>query len=278
MSTFQGYMRATVWGDKRAVYPGFVQPKHNGIRCLDDGWHGWTREGNLQKPHVQELIKRLRRKCEHKGLKDGELVLPRQDFSFQQTQSAVAGENENSHLLEYHIFDGYVNATHKFSKRLELPFINVETYPVTSLEEVEYWYDTFLEMGYEGLIFRADQPYKFGSAGRWLMKKKPKDAGEFICIGIWDGKGKNKGTPTFRLARPDVPYVPGAAATDKNSFGAVPACDYDKKRELWKRYKDGSCIGQYYMVEFADRYDSGVPQFPVGIDFRQVDGGHHEYK
>lgn len=279
MNTFPGYMRATVFAPKRAVFPAYVQPKHNGIRCLTDGIAAWTREGNEHAPHIQRLM--VASQFPPSGWwHDGELVLPRHEFSFQQTQSAVAAENENSHRLEYVTFDAFNPTTllgQIFSSRKEnVSSINCETHRVTSMEEVENWYKDFLERGYEGLIFRQDVPYKLGSAGRRLMKYKPKEDAEFRCIGIVENTGKAAGTPTFRLLRPDVDYTAGTPADKKNSFGATPKGDYDKKRELWERYKDGSCIGKWYRVEFADRYDSGVPQFPVGLGFREVDGGDHE--
>lgn len=277
MSEFPGYMRATVFAPKRASFPAYVQPKHNGIRGITDGFTAWTREGNLHAEHIQKLVKSLPR-TPGGWFHDGEFVLPREEFSFQQTQSAVAAENENSHLLEYPVFDAYKPALFgtTFSGRMILSGITCETHLVHSMAEVEKWYKDFLARGYEGLIFRMDRPYKLGSAGRNLMKKKPKDSAEFICIGIWEGVGKNKGVPTFRLARPDVPFIEGAPATDKNSFGAVPKGKYNKKKALWEKYRDGSCIDKYYMVEFADRYDSGVPQFPVGLGFREVDGPNYE--
>jgi ATP-dependent DNA ligase len=279
MSEFPGYMRATVFAPKRASFPAYVQPKHNGIRCITDGVTAWTREGNLHADHIQRLIGSLPqapRGC----WSDGELVLPKERFSFQQTQSAVAAENENSHLLEYKVFDIYRPAFfgETFSER-KGQGVTCATYKVTDMIGVEYWYERFLDEGYEGLIFRMDTPYKLGSAGRYLMKYKPKDDAEFRCIGIVENTGKAAGTPTFRLLRPDVDYTAGTPADKKNSFGATPKGDYDKKRELWEKYKDGSCIGKWYKVEFADRYDSGVPQFPVGLGFRDVDGpGYEETK
>ncbi len=180
---FQGYMRATVFSPKRAKYPGFVQPKHNGIRCLWDGRLAYTREGNIHKSHIQKLVRTL---PVPKGwVSDGELVLPRDRFSFQQTQSAVAAENENSPLLHYPVFDTYNGAIvgPVFHERYHQRNVNCLTYYVDNLEEVDYWYDTFLEMGYEGLIFRTDTPYLFGSAGRNLMKKIPRRLG---CAAISD--------------------------------------------------------------------------------------------
>lgn len=281
MNKFPGYMRATVFAPKRASFPAYVQPKHNGIRCIWDGKTAWTREGNLHAPHIQNLMWYKLTSPPLSGWRqDGELVLPKEQFSFQKTQSAVAAENENSHLLVYVTFDAYnlsawPGITFK-NRWTEDNQIICETHLVRDMAEVEHWYNDFLARGYEGLIFRMDTPYRFGSAGRALMKYKPVDSAEFICIGVWEGRGKNVGVPTFRLARPDVPYIPGAPATAKNSFGAVPKGEYPEKKALWLKYKDGSCIGKHYIVEFADRYDSGCPQFPVGIDFREVDGPNYE--
>ena len=273
MSNFPGYMRATVFADKRATFPAYVQPKHNGIRCITGNrTYAWTREGNQHADHIQRLTYSLPAPPDG-WLHDGELVLPRHQFSFQQTQSAVAAENENSHLLEYVTFDafnlGLPDAI--FRGRMNDTQLTCETHLVHDIEEVEYWYNDFLERGYEGLIFRMNTPYKIGSAGRNLMKKKPVDSAEFIIIGVWEGMGKNVGVPTFRLARPDVPYIPRAPATKKNSFGAVPKGEYSEKKALWERYKDGSCVGLPYTVEFADTYDSGCPQFPVGIGVRDYE-------
>jgi ATP-dependent DNA ligase len=273
-------MRATVFAPKRASFPAFVQPKHNGVRCITDGKTAWTREGNLHADHIQRMI----RSWYDAGAlgqticwRDGELVLPKERFSFQKTQSAVAAENENSHLLTYPIFDVYRPALfgETFSERKACG-VTCATYKVTDMIGVEYWYERFLDEGYEGLIFRMDTPYKLGSAGRYLMKYKPKDSAEFLCIDVWEGKGKNVGVPTFRLLRPDVTYELGMEATKKNTFGAVPKGEYPEKKALWQRYRDNSCRGLYYIVEFADLYDSGVPQFPVGLGFRDVDGPAYE--
>ena len=199
--------------------------------------------------------------------------MPREDFSFQKTQSAVAAENENSHLLDYKVFDaqpGHLGGP-TFRNRFKTGIITCETHLVKSLEELEHWYEDFLDRGYEGLIYRFDCPYVFGST-KCLMKKKPIDSAEFIIVDVWQGKGKNIGVPTYRLARPDYPpWEPGLKATKKNTFGAVPKGDYDEKKALWLKHGDGSVNGKPYTVEFADRYDSGCPQFPIGIGVRDYE-------
>jgi len=270
--TFHGYMRATVFAPKRAKYPALVQPKHNGIRCLWDDETAWSREGHIFKPHIHELC-RKKFGTGGKWVRDGELILPRFEFSLQQTQSAVTAEGEHSHLLQMPVFDVHNRAIGGpvFSERQASGLIDTQTIAVTDYEEVEYWYDTFLEMGFEGLIFRTDTSYLFGSAARNLMKKKPVKHAEFIIVGVWQGEGKNLGVPIYRLARPDVAYIHGAPATSKNTFGCVPKGEYWMKKWLWEQHKDGSVKGKMYTIECADFYDSGVPQFPIGIGVRDYE-------
>jgi ATP-dependent DNA ligase len=168
---------------------------------------------------------------------DGELVLPRDEFSL---------------------------------ARAKWPQVTCQTFPVNDLDEVDFYYDQFLEQGYEGLIFRTDTPYRYGSAGRTLMKYKPVKHAEFICLAVWEGTGKNVGVPVYRLQRPDVPtHLIGDAVTSKNTFGCVPKGTYEEKRALWDRRHEA--IGKPYTIECADFYDSGVPQFPIGIGVRDYE-------
>lgn len=278
MSIFQGYMRATVFEDKRAKFPGYIQPKDNGIRCLwDDATKiPWTREGHEHCPHIQDMLyDRLRHKVPAGWTLDGELILNRHVYTFQKCQSAVTAEGHLSSSLVYVIFDGYNKAEPGliFSERLKVlkGLIATPTMIIPDLRQLNLWYKHWLRDKYEGLIFRTDVPYIFGSAARNLMKKKPVKHAEFIIIGVWEGTGKNAGMPVYRLARPDVPYIAGAEATTKNSFGAVPEGDYEQKRDLWKEAQSTNLIGLPYTVKFWDYYESGVPQFPIGIGVRDYE-------
>jgi len=274
--TFQGYMRATVFEDKRAKMPGYAQPKDNGIRCLWGGRVAWTREGNRHCNHIQDIVwHKLRGLVPEGWTVDGELILNRHVYSFQKCQSAVKKDNHLSSSLEYVVFDGYNKAEPGliFSERLKVlkRLIATPTVIIPDLQRLDFWYKKWLSDGYEGLIYRADVPYIFGSGGRNLMKKKPVKHAEFIIIGVWEGTGKNAGTPVYRLARPDVPYVPGAAASVKNSFGAVPEGSYSEKRGLLAEAQMFNLIGKPYTVKFWDYYESGVPQFPIGIGVRDYE-------
>ncbi len=269
------FMAATVYEESRARFPALVQPKHNGIRCLWDGDIALTKNGNPHKPHIQKLLqgKKSKWQCHFNDLwtLDGELVLPREGYSFQQAQSAIKKENGNSHLIQFPVFDCFNRNLPGWSFTSRSGEVDTPCYKVESHEEVCHWHDTFVEQGYEGLIFRRDVPYRLGSGGNALMKKKyPKDS-EFRILAVWEGKGKNKGTPTYRCQRPDVAPVEigRTPVTVKNSFGATPEGDYDYKRQLWKDRADA--IGKPLTVRYWDVYDSGVPQFPIGVAIRDYE-------
>lgn len=262
------YMRATVFEDKRAKFGAgaFVQPKHNGIRFLFDGDTAISKEGKEFLPHVAEMLKTYL--VHRKGwVEDGELMLPK-PYGLQDIQSAVTKKQELSELLYPVVFDLQASGP-VFSDRMAEGYVNCQTKEVKDLIAVKYWYDQFLKDGHEGLIFRTNTPYIFGSAGRHLMKLKPHHDEEFLIIGVWEGQGKNSETPVFRCLRPDASYNPGDIATKKNSFGVVPEGTYQHKRELWKRRSD--LIGKQLTIRYWDKYSSGVPQFPISVAVRDYE-------
>lgn len=264
------YMKATVYEEKRARFPAFVQPKHNGIRCLWNGERTMSREGNEFKPHVNAMLRRTYGDFLQDGwVLDGELMLPK-PYKLQDVQSAVKGDNDLNDLLYYELFDGHNGRVGgpSFAMRREILPLTVETHKVFDTAEVQHWYEKFLDDGHEGLIFRTDAPYQFGSGARHLMKLKPAHDEEFEIIGIWEGKGKFKGMPTFRLPRPGV-WVRGEQATTKNSFGCSPEGTFEQKRKMWTDRK--RLYGKFLTVRYWDKYASGVPQFPIGVCVRDYE-------
>lgn len=275
MSKSKSYMRATVYEPERCLFPAFVQPKHNGIRFLDDGETVLTREENEHAPHIQRLIRETWGKPPAGWTRDGEACFPiGSGYSLQQAQSAVKREQEKSMGLIFPVFDGFNLSGEPcqiFSNRYTEVGADCLTVPVTCLEEVDRYYEKWLAEGYEGLIFRTDRQYRLGSGLHHLMKRKPVKHAEFRIIAVWEGKGKNAGTPVYRLQRPDVPDVVIGIdkVTSKNTFGACPDGPYEGKREMWDERHD--VLGQMLTVRFWDYYDSGVPQFPIAEAVRNYE-------
>lgn len=269
MSKSKSYMAATVWEAKRAIFPAFVQPKHNGIRFLDNGVTVVTREGNLHAPHIQRQVREAWGRPPAGWTRDGEACFPIEaGISIQRTIGAVKKEKPLSAGLIFPVFDGYNKEVgFDFSDR----FIHVggdcQTRQVTCVEEVDELYEIWLAQGYEGLIFRTDSRYRFGSGLERLMKRKPIKHAEFKIAGVWEGKGKAVGTPVYRLWRPGC--GPDGPVNLRTTFGASPDGPYIDRYEMWD--ERDAVIGQMLTIKCWDFFDSGIPQFPIACVVRNYE-------
>ncbi len=270
MSKSKEYMRATTWDAKRCIFPAYVQPKHNGIRFLDDGELVVTREGNAHKPHIQKMVRERLGKPPQGWTRDGEVCFPiEQGISIQRTNGAVKKEKPLSKDLIFPVFDGFRSHvdTSTFLERSILINADCLTLRVTCLEEVDHYYDEWLAQGYEGLIFRTNSTYRFGSGLERLMKRKPVKHAEFQIAAVWEGSGKAKGTPVYRLWRPG--HGPGEAINIKTTFGSSPDGKYEDRYEMWAERDE--VLGQMLTIRCWDFYDSGVPQFPIAETVRNYE-------
>lgn len=270
MSKSKMYMRATVWDAKKAIFPAFVQPKFNGVRFLDNGVDVVTREGNSHAPHIQRMVREAWGKPPKGWTRDGEACFPiEQGISIQRTIGAVKKEKPLSAGLIFPVFDGLNTdrpSINFFERSLSVS-IDCLTLRVACLEEVDAYYEQWLAAGYEGLIFRTNSPYRFGSGLERLMKRKPIKHAEFVIAAVWEGKGKAAGTPVYRLWRPG--HDVGEEVNNKTTFGASPDGPYIDRYEMWAERHE--VVGQMLTVRFWDRYDSGVPQFPQAETVRNYE-------
>jgi hypothetical protein len=260
----------TVWEAKKATFPAFVQPKHNGIRFLDNGVTVLTREGNEHKPHIQKMVREAWGKPPQGWTRDGEACFPiEQGISIQRTNGAVKKEKPLSADLIFPVFDGLCKASPamNFSSRYTIIGGDCLTRQVTCVEEVDAYYDEWLAAGYEGLIFRTDSPYRWGSALDRVMKRKPIKHAEFKIAAVWEGSGKAAGTPVYRLWRPG--HGPGEEISNKTTFGASPDGPYEDRYDMWEERHE--VIGQMLTIRCWDFYDSGVPQFPIAETVRNYE-------
>lgn len=269
MSKSTSYMRATVYDPAKCLFPAFVQPKFNGVRFLDDGVVVLTREGNEHPPHIQRMVREAWGKPPQGWTRDGEACFPIEaGISIQRTIGAVKKEKPLSAGLIFPVFDG-LNRTYdtNFSGRFSIVRGDCMTRQVTCVEEVDAYYEEWLTAGYEGLIFRTNSPYRFGSGLERLMKRKPLKHTEFKIAAVWEGKGKAVGTPIYRLWRPE--HGPGEEVNTKTTFGASPDGPYADRYEMWAERED--VIGQMLTIKCWDFYDSGVPQFPIAAVVRNYE-------
>lgn len=219
--------------------PLWVQRKYNGIRCVvtlnerpeEDGGnsvvaYSRTRHEFKGFSHLkEELLPVLEYFWESRDIKlyiDGEAYKHGVDL---QTISGISRREIDADAvdvkLDYYIFDVFdlEQPDLKYSERKlildslfeQFPNLtyckNVETFSVSSEEEIDLRYKQFLDEGFEGAMLRLDKPYKFSDNdyhSPWLLKMKPVLDAEFKIVNYTAGyKGKSEGTLMFVVETPE---------------------------------------------------------------------------
>lgn len=194
-------MLLTDWEAPRdMVFPGYAQPKLNGVRALYDPAIGfYTRQHKLWKPEVLAHIK----PPASAHVLDGELYC--HGMSRQEINARVAVNRIEAHpdaaAITYHIFD-VVNTAKAFRHRNEA---------LGKLSGGEYWtivetkyckcrdiffafYKAWLATGYEGAVIRhCESPYECGVRSPWTVRRKPVYREWFRVTAGYDGRGEKAG-------------------------------------------------------------------------------------
>ena len=147
------------------TYPVYVQPKLKGIRALYQVGHfQMCDEASPTLDHLTEPLKKI---FPESIILDGVLVT-----------------STDPQLAEYHVFD-VVNFNRSFESRFMAPASIltdtqhlhkvkiVETHRLLSAKPVTYFYDKWLDAGYDGLIYRLNGcPYVSGKSKNLLYRQK----------------------------------------------------------------------------------------------------------
>jgi len=267
----------------KVVYPAFIQPKFDGVRCLA------RVIGRAEGRSIVQLLTRGGKQWDipHIALElgafmpegmvlDGEIYL--HGKTFQEISKLVKKQRPESKDLEYHIYDvpmyqsadGVADDEHPFAKRLEAllevhkvitglklkHLIMCPTSTVLCEEDVYEIQSDLLELGFEGAIVRSMKGiYKFGYRSADLLKVKTFMDDEFEIVGFHAGDGK------FETC-----VIWDCVNKDGEPFKCVPRGTFAERKEWLDTGAD--YIGELLKVKFFDYTDDGIPRFPVGIGIR----------
>lgn len=199
-------MLAKKFDEKKVKFPCFIQPKLDGCRAIyipeEKCFRSRKQKKFLHLDHLTTILEDIDIPL------DGELILPK-GYSFQDTISALKRKNENTPLIEFHVFD-IVSEDSNYEDRLKkihrlLTFrtnkINVEadsekvkkvkTLRVKSLDDIRVYHDLNKNKGYEGSIIRNPNfPYEQNKRSSSLLKIKDIMSDEFKIVDIqYDTRG-----------------------------------------------------------------------------------------
>lgn len=241
----------------KIVYPCYVQPKLDGMRCLKDKTKLTSRENKVidTLPHIQEELKDLI------TLLDGELYA--HGKTFQENMSLIKKHTEESSLIKYHVYD-LVMVNTPFKARYDLlkhyvedceHIVLVPTYVVNNEEELKKYHAQFLEEGYEGTMLRHGiEGYKVNGRSSNLLKFK--DFLDIACKIV--GVKPSSRRPTQGNFICELPNGKKFKTGMKYS---------NEQREEILTNKD-AYIGLTAEIRFFEYTDDGIPRFPVCVGTR----------
>lgn len=246
---------------KKLVFPMFVQPKLNGVRCISL-WsitHNkvllCSRGGQYYDiPHISNALGEL---CRNGWVFDGEIYshgVPLQKISGDARRGSFI---EKQSYLEYHVYDlampkmtqaARLETLHNLDDRFVFPVKSVKTLRVASKEEAKKAHDTFVVEGYEGAILRNPEgEYQFGFRDAVLVKMKEFIDEEFEIIGSEVDASGAINTFVFILKNNKDDKTFKARATGTQEYW-----------DIWKQ-NTHKLIGKKATVRYQERTVDGLP-------------------
>lgn len=254
----------------KLVWPVYVQPKLNGVRCLIQ------RTGNTITFHSRgnkrfTTLAHLEQDClavmEDGGILDGELY-HHGEVTFQELISLIKnGKNTDADkvrkYVQFHNYD--VISDKPFSYRQSClrshgAIKSVPTMVALNETEVMMIHQKFVKQEYEGSMVRSGgaEPYVFQYRSTSLLKLKPFQDMECEIVGAKEGVGKDVGKATFRCR------MPSGEEFDVRCKGAD-----EVRQEQWRNRTQ--YVGKHLTVQYQYLSDDGIPIFPVGLAVRDYE-------
>lgn len=250
--------------------PTFIQPKLDGLRCINSNGTMMSRNG---KPFVtvNHLIQTL-------GILDGELYSHTYHDDFNKIISLVKKTKpkqsdiaECTSIIEFWAYD-YPDYSGVFSERygklkeivaeLNNDMIRlVPTFRVTNIEDIEKYHIQFINEGYEGSIIRLDLGVYENKRSNQLLKKKDFDDDEFEIVEFLEGTGGRANTVGKVVCR----------LNDGTTFESGMSFNMERLTDLWNN--KNNYIGKLASIRYFGYTPAGKPRFGV---CKQIDRNLYE--
>jgi len=259
----------------------FVQRKLDGIRLITSatlGMQSRTGKQIISAPHILRKLQPLFEKYPDLIL-DGELYYHSTEDNFNEvislarkTRPTEEDLKQSEEKLQYWIYD-MPSHPGTFEERnnalnelfaentdiLDNSFLNVQTYSVNCLDQVQQFLEKFVSEGFEGAIVRLNEPYECKRSKNLLKVKQFQDE-EFPILDIVEGRGNLSG-----CAGNVVVSVDG-----KRVSAGMKFCREDA-REIWENKE--KYIGKSATIKYFSKTQDGSLRFPKCI---QIDRQSYE--
>ena len=274
------------------VFPCFVQPKLDGLRCImyrdpvTTELHCQSRTGSYfdTMDHIKTSLASVFAK--HPNLVfDGELYTT--EISFEELAGLIKkkkltpADKERLCAIEYHIYD-VVDETKPFedrhamlrkifaqnaASRMASPHAHAHAHmpqfirlvPTTEAKtpaDFKAQFGEFIETGYEGIMLRNKKGmYRCNYRSHDLQKYKEFLEDEFSIVGFTQGDGRDKGT---------IIWI--CVTKEGKEFSVRPRGTIEHRRKLFQTGE--KYVGKKLTIIYQELTEEGKPRFPVGKDVR----------
>jgi len=275
------------------IYPAYVQPKLDGVRCLakkidNETMKYYSRMGK-EYTTLEHLTSDLLKVLEVGQVLDGEIYS--HDYTFQEMISFVKKLRPESPNLEYYVFDSVPSSKIKVEQLLKdkfdlkahglKPFVFEERYKslveifqliskkskirllktekIQTEDDVYSKHNEYVKAGYEGIIIRnITGLYSLKKRSKDLQKYKEFKDEEFIITGGVSSTGTETDCIIFNVKN-----------KKDQEFAVRPRGSFEQRKQ-WLKNID-KLIGKKLIVRFQEKTDAGLPRFPVGIAIRDFE-------
>jgi DNA ligase-1 len=261
------------------VYPCYVQPKLDGLRCItymvDGVIKNQSRTGAFFDflGHINVQLAQLFQRFPSVAL-DGELYTNEMPFEslvgIIKKKKLAVGDQERLSKVKFHIYDviDKANPNNTYAQRYgfimkEVSRLNprnnlevVRTELVSEPSEFKQLFSEFVEEGYEGIMLRnVGGVYRQNYRSHDLQKYKEFLEDEYPIVGFKEGDGRDKGTVIWMCK-----------TKDERVFSVRPKGTMELRRELFANGE--KYIGKQLTVIYQELSELNVPRFPVGKAIR----------
>jgi len=252
------------------IWPVIVQPKLNGERSRvvveNNEVTLLSSECNkiVSVPHINSQIHTIFESSPQLSF-DGELYVHGWDFN--EIHSVVSRKSdetrhERSELMEFHVFDLITSGPQLKRTQLLHDFYsklfgdNIKLVPLKiayDMIDIMRIYDSYLALGYEGIIVRHIKSPYIKKHSRFMLKFKPKKNDYYKIDSVTEAINKY-GTPLGLLGAFWCEDLEGT--TFKIGAGKLK---HDKRKELWKNRQ--TLKGKFCHVQYQTLSPRGAPIF-----------------
>lgn len=259
---------------KSIVFPCFVQPKLDGVRCVAVAGKGLFSRNGKAFPQLAHI------KAEADALPAGTILdgeLYSDSLTFQEIVGLVKKQKLTAsdlvkipkiHLAVYDLIVTDVGNAERNQRVAELlkgctHLRHVITEECNTKEDLVGFHTRYVAEGYEGLMLRnREAKYRVGVRSVDLQKYKEFEDAEYKVVGFKEGDGVEKGCVVWVCVTTNT-------KGGRQEFAVRPRGTHEERQALF--LEGAKYVGKMLNVRFQELTTDGIPRFPVGITFRDYE-------